>query len=437
LRYKQEEKMKLTLLILIFAALAPKAWADADYQPASPSQGVLSIPHLSLAGQAAFQTVRLGVDIAHNRILSLEVGAPLTGAANVQGDYVPLDANSGILSLPVLLMQQAPLYKAVKIHLDFAHSRFTILDFKPARPLMLGAYTGKFTGTAAVVEAEFKQMDRWAGKPLSLGGMFIDLEADNPAYIIPTALDTLRQNHYTAFINLASWRSAEDILSGKIDTALQQLGQAFGTWLNADPSRWVWLAPLPEMNGTWETYTTDPETFKRAFAYIQDSFRAAGVTQGVGWVFAPNGWSWPERNFEFFYPGDARIDAVGFSGYNRGYCTSFAYPRWESPAEVFGEYLQRMRTMAPSKPIIITQMASSSDIAPGEKSEAAKDTWLREAYAYLARSEGVAGLMYFNIDKECDWAYHRPDGGMKSAGYLDAARDPLYGYTAMDAMRAW
>jgi hypothetical protein len=427
-------------LITAWGSMSSPVYAAAHYHvnPHHPNQGTLSLPLLSIGGVTSVRDVTLELDLSQQRILALNVGG--TAAAHLlhtAGDYVAYNAVQGILHVPQLSVDTQLLYRHIFIQLDFNAMRFNIVTAKPGLGVMLGAYTGQYTGDVAVVDAEFNQMADWAGKRLSLGGMFIDLETYNPGVSLVAALELLRQNDYTPFVNLASWRSAEEINRGTIDVALHELGRAFAHWLQGGEARWVWIAPLPEMNGTWETYTTDPDTFKRAFARIQSIFRQEGVGQGARWVFAPNGWSWPERNFEFFYPGDEHIDAVGFSGYNRGYCTYFPYPRWETPEQVFGEYLRRMRAMAPNKAIIITQMASSSDHAPGQKSEAAKDAWLREAYAYLARFDGVAGMMYFNIDKECDWAYHRPDGGMKSNGYLEAVRDPLYEHVPMRMMEMW
>jgi hypothetical protein len=423
------------LFLLGFALLAPALLADAEYRPATGTAGILYLPALNIAGTPSLSDVQLELDLSSQRIVSVSYSGGANPTARADGDYQIQTSSQGILTVPVLRLNGAPVYKQLKLGLDFSSRSFQILAAQPARPVMLGAYTGKFTGDPAVVESEFKQLDQWAGKRLSLAGMFVDLETDNPGYAIPTSLELLRQNGYTAFVNLASWRSAADIADGKIDPALRGLAQAFATWLNGGADRWVWISPLPEMNGTWETYTADPATFKRAFLRIQQIFRDNGVGKGARWAFSPNGWSWPERNFELFYPGDANIDAVGFSGYNRGFCTSFDFPRWETPEQVFGTYLQRMRAMAPSKPIIISQTASSSDTANG-KSEAAKDAWLRDSYAYLARSDSVAGIMYFNIDKECDWAFHRP-GGVNSAGYRDAAADALFGYVPMEQMGGW
>lgn len=91
-----------------------------------------------------------------------------------------------------------------------------------------------------------------------------------------------------------------------------------------------------------------------------------------------------------------------------------------------------MIKMAPGKPIFITQTASSSITRLGEDAEA-KDQWFRENYTHLAANPSVKGIMYFNINKECDWALYsdnnNPSNNQKpSEGYKQAIAHPAFGY---------
>ena len=176
------------------------------------------------------------------------------------------------------------------------------------------------------------------------------------------------------------------------------------------------------MNGFWVPYGLDPTNFILAYQHIQQIFIQEGVSMDeVHWTFAPNGWSRPQHPaLEAYYPGDNIVDVVGFSAYNFGYCNGGV---WQDPVTVFGPYLPRIRTMAPDKPIFIAQTASST-------SGGSKDQWLRDAYGYLKDQQGVKAIIYFNLDKECDWAFYKTWGSNQRQydGYREAVADPAYGY---------
>ena len=298
-------------------------------------------------------------------------------------------------------------------------------------PILLGAYTPGYLGTQSVVDQSLNGLSDWSGKKLSIAGVFIELEDPNPAYNVPMQLETAKRNGYTSFVNLTSKRTAAEIANGSIDPALKRLAESYATWIKGGSDRVAYLAPLPEMNGDWETYKEDPENFKRAYQRIQKFFTEAGVPrESVRWVFAPNGWTKSSQHqFENYYPGDSNTDVVSFSAYNWGYCANSTWKEWSKPETTFGPYLKRLRTLAPSKPIFIAQTASTSENRNGSNT-ADKDEWFRQNYAYLAQSPGVRGVIYFNIQKECDWALYNPNGPntQGNQGYKDAVSNPAFGY---------
>ncbi len=296
-------------------------------------------------------------------------------------------------------------------------------------PVMLGLYTRGFAGDQGVIDRELREIDAWAGRQTSITGVFLDIEGDNPAYNIPTLLGRLRQNGYTAFINLKSRRTATAIAQGDVDAALRNIAQAYADWAKGGPDRMVFIAPLQEMNIPGESYAQDPLNFKLAYQRIQQIFREQGVSQRqVQWVFAPNGWSQPNHAFEHYYPGGDRVDVVAFSGYNWGYCQMASWKEWQGAKAVFAPYLKRMQAMAPDKPIFIAQTGTVSETKDGP-SPAAKAQWLRESYAYLATIPKVRAILYFNMQKECDWALW---DAMRhyTEGYKDAINQPAFGYVA-------
>lgn len=293
-------------------------------------------------------------------------------------------------------------------------------------PVVLGVYSAKYLGNQATVNSELQRLDQWTGKKMSIAGLFTDIEDDNPAYNIPQQLETLHQNGYSAFLNLRTRHPVAHVADGKLDRSLHQIAKAYAGWAKRS-GRVALIAPFPEMNGSWEPYREDPANYKRAYQRIQRIFAEAGVPkQSVQWVFAPNGWnSGGQHRFENYYPGDAIVDVVSFSAYNWGYCHNAAWKEWSTPQMAFEPYLRRMRSMAPTKPIFIAQTATTSVTAQG-KSEAEKGKWLRETYRYLSTAPNVRGIVYFNLQKECDWLIHST--GYQNQGYKDAVNLPAFGY---------
>lgn len=295
-------------------------------------------------------------------------------------------------------------------------------------PVLLGLYAPDYLGTQSVIDSQLRQIDKWTLKRHSIAGFFIDIEDENPAYNIPIPLEQLRQNGYTAFINLKSTRQAVQIARGDLDSSLQKVAKAYAEWTNKGERRMAFIAPLQEMNIPVETYSKDPKNFKLAYQRIQNIFKQAGVSpKSVRWVFAPNGWSENnEHSFENYYPGSDRVNVVAFSAYNWGYCNNSTWKHWNSATETFDPYIKRMRAMAPGKPIFIAQTGTTSNTTKGSD-RIAKDQWFRDSYTQLA-AKGVQAIVYFNINKECDWALHTDSD--KSAGYKDAVANPAFGYVS-------
>jgi beta-mannanase len=227
--------------------------------------------------------------------------------------------------------------------------------------------------------------------------------------------------------------TAYEVASGQVDQNIRLWAQWFKRYVEEGKDRMAFIAPMPEMNGNWTSYGLDAGNFKIAFQRIQNIFAEEGVPDdSVRWVFAPNGWSHPDHAFENYYPGDDLVDAVGFSAYNYGYCRYPGYnPVWKTLESVTAEYIGRMRVMAPTKPVFLTQVATSGRTSAGVDDEA-KNQWFREGYAYLARTEGVRGAIYFNLDDDiCDMAMYRTWSSNFSAnypGYRDAVQGPGFGY---------
>jgi len=118
-----------------------------------------------------------------------------------------------------------------------------------------------------------------------------------------------------------------------------------------------------------------------------------------------------------YYPGADVVDFVGLSAYNWG--SALMGGTWTSVEETMGGSLEEARGFAPEKPFLLAQTASSS--FGGDK-----DGWITDMFEYLADDPNVVGFIYFNIEKEQDWAMYKlgdvtpgwRDGmGLQSTGY--------------------
>ncbi len=179
-------------------------------------------------------------------------------------------------------------------------------------PVLLGLYTKGYAGDQRVIDQELRQIDAWAGKRHTLAGIFMNLEDNNPAFNVGGRLEKLRQNGYTAFINLDTTRTAAQIAKGDIDNSLRKIARAYAAWVSKGEGRIAYIAPLQEMNILGdESYGKDPVNFKLAYERIQQIFTEAGVPRNaVRWVFAPNGWSEEAHRFENYYPGSPNCSRV-------------------------------------------------------------------------------------------------------------------------------
>lgn len=313
------------------------------------------------------------------------------------------------------------------VYLPISMNQFQSSD---PQGILLGISPQGYPGDQNVLDQEIKGLDEWSGKHTTLVSIYLNIEDKNPDYAIPDQLTNLRKNGYTGLINLMSERTMAEIANGSVDASLHAMAKAYAFSRTLDDSIKAFFAPFPEMNGDWYSYGEDPTNYKKALKRIQQIFSEEGIGRDdAWWVFAPNGYS-KNTAFEEYYPGDSSIDVVAFSAYNYGYCpANHPYEDWKTPQEVFGSYLQRMTTLAPTKPIFITQTGTDDMVDYGKSDQNAKNQWLRDAYNYLAKNRAVKGVIYFNIAMECYWPIFVP-GGTKYSGYVDGVANSAYRYTS-------
>lgn len=207
------------------------------------------------------------------------------------------------------------------------------------------------------------------------------------------------------------------LLRGEYDTYILQYAQDAATADVPLMLRWG-----HEFNGDWYPWTVskngrDPALFARAWRHVVLLFRRAGAHK-VQHVWCYNNDSVPGEpwNDPFkAYPGDDVVDWIGIDGYNFG--NSQSWSKWKSFDECFGAAYAAARRHAPSKPIVIGEMASSE--GGGSKTQ-----WLREMLVTLRRMPAVRALTWFDIKKETDWLV--ASSAASSAAAIEVFKDPLW-----------
>jgi hypothetical protein len=310
-------------------------------------------------------------------------------------------------------------------------------------PVLIGLYT---SGSLQETASELDSINQWlstTGQRVTIAGTFMDIEWPNPEYNVPAELEAAWNQGAIPFVNLIigsitdpymisnlpqsegypNNRTAAMLVSDEtLQAAVRSWAREFTNWSNGGQKK-AFIAPLPEMNGDWVPYGLSPDDFKQAFLQIQELFEQEGVPENaISWVFAPNGWSDTQEghpDFEIYYPGNSLVDIVAFSSYNFGTCV-WSWPSWDTFDEIFLPYLDRIQTLAPSKPIFIAQ-TGTVDLG-GDK-----NLWLKDTYNDLAAYPALRGILYFHkrldLGLPCDpveWRFYAPSDGIEFPGLLDA-----------------
>lgn len=210
---------------------------------------------------------------------------------------------------------------------------------------------------------------------------------------------------------------AERILDGRHDA----YADAFAAALLAAPGE-VIVRLMHEPNlgryhwgvGKNEYDADAPRAYREVWRHLVARVRGAadGLEPGgaarVRFAFCPNAESVPGpgnsaehgwNTIAAYYPGDAWVDVVGVDGYNWGDTQTPENHGWRSQwrtfADILGPAVAELRSLAPDKPLYVFEAAA----AP---SGGDKRAWLGGAAA-TAREWRVAGLCWFEADKEVDW----------------------------------
>ena len=191
-----------------------------------------------------------------------------------------------------------------------------------------------------------------------------------------------------------------------------------------------------EMNGNWFPWSEDENgnsrgQFARMWMHVHDIFTEEGATN-VTWVWAPNIVYDDAIPLSTLYPGDEYVDWVGASGYNWGTHPARPDSGWKSFSEAHRETYDQLGELAPDKPIMITETASS-------EVGGSKPSWIADALGHElpAGFPRIKALIWFNWNTEesgetMDWVIESSDES--EAAFAEGIASPHYAANSFGAL---
>lgn len=285
-----------------------------------------------------------------------------------------------------------------------------------ADSFLLGTYAGSQHTDAVRATA----MERWLDVPVAVQNVFTAWDTREPAldYLFDRVLSTIWAEGRIPMVTWEPFTPTPDatpsdiatrISAGEFDGYLERWVDRLAAWLRASDDaagmvdgRRIYLRFAHEMNGDWypwsPTEAADDE-YVEMWRHVRGRFDREPFSERVQWVWAVNHTDIGPISAETLYPGDAYVDWVGVDGFNWG--ESRKRSEWLSAEAVFDDMIDRLRMLA-DKPLCIPEVGTSSLTATGHNT-ARKSGWIADAIAYF-REVDVQMLVWFNVDKETDWA---------------------------------
>jgi mannan endo-1,4-beta-mannosidase len=188
-----------------------------------------------------------------------------------------------------------------------------------------------------------------------------------------------------------------DVISGRYDDYIREFAEAAKAWGHPYFMRFDW-----EPNGDWFPWGegangNQPGEFVAAWRHVHDIFTAVGATNTT-WVWCPYIDVHRFAPIASFYPGDEYVDWTSLDGYNWAKARSHPVP-WKSFDQIFaGSYHQIVTKIAPKKPMLLAEIASSG----GGR---AKALWIDGMFKALqTKFRRVRGLIWFDqVQQGVSW----------------------------------
>jgi hypothetical protein len=280
-------------------------------------------------------------------------------------------------------------------------------------PIYWGATIGsQLTGTQAPWDMNaVTKFEEGARKKASMIQFFQPFANCNPScsfYKFPTSpMESIRSH---GSIPVLSWSSQSipstkvepdfqlsDVISGRYDAYIREFATSAKAWGHPFFLRFNW-----EMNGNWFPWhegvngNQAGESVK-AWRHVHDIFTAVGATNAT-WTWCPNVEYSGSTSLASLYPGDSYVDWTCLDGYNWG-TNPAKSDSWKTFGQVYkASYQKIVETIAPSKPMMIGEVASS-------EYGGSKATWIKDMLTRIPTEfTKIRALLWFDkFDSNMDW----------------------------------
>ena len=198
--------------------------------------------------------------------------------------------------------------------------------------------------------------------------------------------------------------SNASIAAGNVDAQIDGVARAIKLWLAGPDLRYgsgddrrAYIRLAWEANGSWYRWSPCASAGGTASDYramwhrYHDRYAALGVgSDRLAWIFSVNQSDTSTKcRAESLYPGDAYVDWTGVDGYT--------WSLANGPSAVFGPMTARLRAVAPSRPVSVNEAGAASATSGG------KSAYITRYFEWL-RDNDIRMALWFNVDKERDWA---------------------------------
>jgi hypothetical protein len=193
-----------------------------------------------------------------------------------------------------------------------------------------------------------------------------------------------------------------DIINGGYDSYIRYFADSARAWGHPFFLRFDW-----EMIGFWFPWNEGVNgnqrgEFVKAWRHVHDIFTSAGATNAT-WVWCPNVNIYGDLpKLGPLYPGDSYVDWTCLDGFNWG--IRRGSPGWLSFNQIYrSTYRQIARRIAPGKPMVIAEIASS-------ERGGSKAAWIRNMLRTVrTRYHKVRGLIWMDVhERNTGWPIEKP-----------------------------
>lgn len=182
------------------------------------------------------------------------------------------------------------------------------------------------------------------------------------------------------------------LIAGALDEYVHEWISALRDW-----QRPVYLRFAHEFNGDWYPWNpaggTAPDAYLSAWRHVHDICTDTGATN-VQWMWCADAGTPHQNPLAAWYPGDEFVDCFGVDGYNWG--TTRPGTIWREAADILADALAQTVILAAGRPVLIAEVGCA-------ESGGSKPNWILSFVDYVRRHPDVAGLIWFDHDKETDW----------------------------------